>query len=90
MFRWLHFELDGRWEDTLKVWLPNGAVLAVANAASLKEWASLGLLILSIAYTVWRWRRDSYVVCESCRNGRIPAECPLPPRRRPFWCPKSL
>jgi len=45
--------------DTLKVWLPNGIVLATVNLVTLKSLAELGLILLSIAYTAWRWRRDA-------------------------------
>jgi hypothetical protein len=82
--------LDERLGDTLKVWLPNSAVLAVVNVMDVKGCLELALITLSIIYTLWRWRRDSYVACEGCRVGKIPNLCPLPPRRRPWWCPKSL
>lgn len=81
---------DARVGDTLRVWLPNGAVLAVVNAADIKLWLELTLIIVSLIYTLWRWRRDSFVACEGCRAGKIPADCPLPIKRRPWWCPKKL
>jgi hypothetical protein len=74
--------------DSAKVLVPNGLVLAVVNAMTLKDWLNLMLISLSIGYTIWRWRRDSYVVCQACRDGRPPVNCPLPDRKRPAWCPR--
>lgn len=66
---------------------PNATVLAVVNLSDIKAWAELLLIVLSILYTIWRWRRDSYVICAACRNGVPPPTCPLPLRKRPSWCP---
>lgn len=44
--------------DTLKVLVPNSTVIAVINLADFKTIAELGLIGLSAAYTIWRWRRD--------------------------------
>lgn len=52
------FEADSRLADTLKVWIPNGASVAAMNLLELHAVAELVLLSLSIAYTIWRWRRD--------------------------------
>jgi type IV secretory pathway TrbD component len=48
---------DDTLADTLKVVIPNSAVLATINIVTLKEWAEFGLILLSAAYTVWQWRR---------------------------------
>ena len=74
----------------LSVWVPTGAVLALINAVSLKGWLSVFLLIVNLSYSIWRWRRDFFVVCEGCRMGNVPSNCPLPMGRRPWWCPKKL
>lgn len=80
----------GRIEDTLKVVVPNGVVLAAVNTLEVKAWLEILLVSLSILYTLWRWRRESYAACEGCRVGRIPRICPLPTNRRPWWCPKKV
>ena len=81
---------DGRLADTLKVVLPNSVVLAMVNLASLNQIAQLAAVGLTISYTIWRWRRDSYVVCQRCRDGQPPANCPYPRHKRPYWCPANL
>ena len=45
--------------DILKVVIPNGAVVAAVNVFELKEWLSVGLILLTAAYTIWQWRRAS-------------------------------
>lgn len=50
---------DSRFMACLSVLVPNSTILAVVNVVALKAWAQLGLIILSIAYTVWRWRKES-------------------------------
>lgn len=81
--------VDGRAGDCLSVIVPNATVLGIVNAVSLKTWAELGLIGVTILYTIWRWRRDSFVMCEGCRNGHPPPKCPLPARKRPAWCPRN-
>ena len=81
---------DSRAGACLSVVVPNTAVLGLINMMDLKIWLELGLLILTLAYTIWRWRRDSFVICDGCRNGRIPDVCPLPPEDRPWYCPKRI
>jgi hypothetical protein len=49
---------DERMRDTLRIAIPNGAALAIVNISVLKEWASLGLILLTAAYTIWRWRAE--------------------------------
>jgi len=51
--------MNERLSDTLKVIVPNGAVVASVNLLELKGFAELGLMALSAAYTIWRWRRDA-------------------------------
>ena len=82
--------LDERGRDCLLVILPNGATLALVNVISLKNWAELFLILLSIAYTLWRWNRDTFMSCDGCRNGHVPRICPIPRRKRPYWCPRKL
>ena len=81
---------DRKLEDTLKVVVPNGTVLAAINTLEVKTWLELLLISLSILYTLWRWRRESFVACEGCRAGMVPRICPLPIRKRPWWCPKKI
>lgn len=90
MLERLLMTLDDRFVDTAKVLVPNGAVLALVHLVDVKTLGEVVLLGLSAGYTVWRWRRDSYVACEGCRNGHVPNVCPLAPRRRPWWCPKRV
>ena len=82
--------LDERSRDCLAVLLPNGSVLAAVNLARLNLWVQLAGGLLTIAFVIWRWRRDSFVLCKACRDGRPPRVCPYPPGKRPFWCPKKL
>jgi len=51
--------LTDKISDTAKVLVPNGAVLGVIHLVDVKAAAELVLVGLSIAYTIWRWRRDS-------------------------------
>jgi len=51
--------IDERLFDTLRVAVPNTVVVAVLHLADLKTLAELGLILLTAAYTVWRWRRDA-------------------------------
>ncbi len=80
--------VDERLTDTAKVVLPNGIVLAAVNLAPVNPWVTLIGGLVTIGYTAWRWKRDSFVMCQGCREGRPPAVCPLPERRRPAWCPQ--
>lgn len=82
--------LDERTKDCLLVLVPNGVALAVVNLARLNQYLQLAVGVCAISYTLWRWRRDSYVVCQACREGHPPAMCPLPLRKRPAWCPRNL
>jgi hypothetical protein len=79
----------GRWEDILTVCLPNGAVLAAVTIVDVNHLVVLLSGLVTMGYAFWRWRRDSYVVCGACREGRIPAICPLPAGKRPIWCPRN-
>ena len=45
--------------DTAKVWVPNSVLLFMANHVDPNYWLSTVSILLTIAYTVWRWRRDS-------------------------------
>ena len=90
MLEWAKTLLTERIKDCLAVILPNGAVLATVRLVDLKTFGELGLLGLTMAYTAWRWRRDSFVICQSCRDGRMPVICPLPPRKRPWFCPRKV
>ena len=80
--------MDERLQDTLRVLIPNGAVIAAVNVMTFRGWAELGLICISIAYTVWRWRRDSYVICQACRDGHVPESCAVKAGKRPGYCPK--
>ena len=90
MLAWAKALFDERMKDCLLVALPNGAVVAMINLVQLNGIVTLLIGLASLAYIAWRWRRDSFVVCEGCRNGHIPSVCPLPPARRPWWRPKRL
>lgn len=50
--------VEERMEDTLKVLVPNVGVLAVVNLMTIRCWLEMALVVLSIAYTIWRWKRD--------------------------------
>jgi hypothetical protein len=39
--------------------IPNAGMLATINLLEVKIVAELTLILLSIAYTIWRWRRES-------------------------------
>lgn len=84
-----HFTV-GRIGDVLSVVLPNGTILAAVNLIPLNHLVQVLAALVTIGYAIWRWRRDSYVLCQACREGRPPAVCPVKANRRPWWCPKRL
>ena len=49
---------DGRLRDILRVSLSNGGTIVFVHLVELKLLAELGLILLSAAYTIWRWRKD--------------------------------
>jgi len=51
--------MNERLSDTLKVIVPNTAVVATVNLIDCKTLAEMGLILLSAAYTIWRWRKDA-------------------------------
>jgi hypothetical protein len=51
--------LDSRLADITKVVLPNGSVLAFVNLANLKHSLEIAAILITIVYTIWRWRRDA-------------------------------
>jgi len=51
--------IDDRVKDSLKVIVPNGSVLALLHILDLRDIAECLLIAISIAHTVWRWRRDA-------------------------------
>jgi hypothetical protein len=73
----------------LSVWVPTGAVLALINAVSLKGWLTVLLLSINVCFSLWRWRRDSYVLCRPCLQGKEPKACPYE-GHRPWFCKKRL
>jgi len=79
----------GRLADVLSVVLPNGSVLLAVNLIQVNHLVQLAAGLATLGYAVWRWRRDSYVICQGCRDGRPPAVCPVKPGKRPSWCPKD-
>ena len=50
---------EGRMADTLKVVLPNGAILAAVNLVQIDHLLTCASLLLSIAYTLWRWKKGA-------------------------------
>jgi hypothetical protein len=54
----LAIAMTDRVKAILAVNLPNGIVLATLRLVDVKTLAELGLVALSAAYTIWRWRRD--------------------------------
>ncbi len=81
---------SARLTDVLSVVLPNATILAAVNLVSVNHLIQLVAGLVTLAYAVWRWRRDSFVLCRPCLDGRPPATCPYPPNKRPAWCPKKL
>lgn len=79
-----------RWEDILTVCVPNATILATVTLVEVSNLVVLLSGLMTMAYAIWRWRRDSFVVCQACRDGRPPGICPLPEKKRPYWCPRSL
>ena len=49
---------DRRLRDILRVSLSNGSAIVFVHLVELKLLAELGLILLSAAYTIWRWRKD--------------------------------
>ena len=82
--------LNDKVGETIRLWLVNGAILATVNLVTIKDFLSIGLLSVSICYTVWQWRRSIFAACERCREGNLPRFCRLPVSRRPWWCPKKV
>jgi hypothetical protein len=79
-----------RWSDIAAVCLPNATIVAAVHMVELNALLTFLSLAVTIGYTIWRWRRDSYMICAPCRDGRPPLVCPLPANKRPLWCPKTL
>lgn len=50
---------DTRLRDTLRVSLANGGTIIFVHLVELKLLAELGLILLSAAYTIWRWRKEA-------------------------------
>lgn len=90
MLHWAKALWDDRLKDCLEVIVPSSTVLGIVNVVTLKAWFELSLLSVTILYTVWRWRRDTFVLCSGCLDNHPPTICPYPPDRRPSWCPKKL
>ena len=44
--------------DTFKVWTANLATMAVINLSSLQAVLTITLTIVSIAYTIHKWRKE--------------------------------
>jgi hypothetical protein len=45
--------------DTLQTVVPTGACLAFVNLVGLEVILQILLILTTIAYTIWRWRRDA-------------------------------
>jgi hypothetical protein len=90
MLSWVKEFDENRIKDVLEVVVPNGVVLAAINLSQINLGLQIGAAALTCGYAVWRWRRDSYVLCHGCRDGHPPARCPYPEHKRPSWCPKNL
>jgi hypothetical protein len=90
MVQRLESEWSGRVGDILAVLVPNGTILATVNLIPVNHAIQMLAGIVTIGYAIWRWRRDSFVMCQACRDGRPPENCPLAPRKRPTWCPRNL
>lgn len=55
-------DLSAKLADSLKVIVPNSTVITVANIVApsqLLTYLSIASVLLTMAYTAWRWRRDS-------------------------------
>lgn len=50
---------DDRIRDTVCVNGANLATIAFVHLVEVKVFAELGLILLSAAYTIWRWRREA-------------------------------
>lgn len=50
---------DHRIGDSCRVVFPNAFVLAFINLTTLRACGEFAMIGLSIAYTLWRWRRDA-------------------------------
>lgn len=50
---------DDRVRDTLSVNGANLATILFVHLVEVKLFAELGLILLSAAYTIWRWRREA-------------------------------
>jgi hypothetical protein len=50
---------NGALSEILKVWGTNVTVLGFVSLSDLKTWLEVGLVLLSVAFTLWRWRREA-------------------------------
>ncbi len=66
---------DSRTKDTAAVVAPTGSVIAFVTMANLKSTLEIALLLLTVAYTLWRWRRDYQKTNDSPTCERS-AQCP--------------
>jgi hypothetical protein len=90
MIERLQENLSERLRDCLEVCIPNGLILASVNLLQVNHLVQIVGGLVTVGYAVWRWRRDSFVICQACRDGRPPEICPLPSYKRPCWCPRKL
>jgi hypothetical protein len=45
--------------DTAKVWIANMTSMALITLANLQALLAIGLTVLSMAYTIHKWRKDN-------------------------------
>lgn len=55
----VHPNSSGRLLDISRILFPNGAVIGAIHLSDVAAAGQVVLVALSIAYTVWRWRRDA-------------------------------
>ncbi|MDE2101121.1 MAG: hypothetical protein KGL39_27990 [Patescibacteria group bacterium] len=50
---------DGRWRETAGVLAVDSGSILVRHATEIKAAEDLVIFVLTVAYLLWRWRRDS-------------------------------
>lgn len=62
LIHWFHLK-----RNLIEIWLLNGAV-ALMTLTDIQTMLSIGLVCLTGAYTIWKWRRDIKRINNDSKN----------------------